>query len=215
MMRGILFALALVACGDKKEALPPPPAPSPPVAAPAGPVEGAAKAGTIEAWDQAAAALDATVASCKTSTPECREAARDAVEAHGRALELEHLTDPRGPLVPVELPARVKAVIAACDAFAKLAPLDDPEAANIALVAAEQEWRYGWAERAVPRYEAILRGDRSSVAVSLAVPRLLEGLRRQGRAADMKRWTDSLLADGKLMAARPELRELLEGLKGI
>lgn len=214
MMRALAIVLALGACGEKKEAPPPPPPPAP-AAAPATEVEAAAKAGTIEAWDKAAAELDARVAECTTGTPECREAARDAIEAHGRALALEHLTDPHAPLVPVELPARAKAVIAACDRFGRLAPLDDPEAANIALVAAEQEWRYGWVDRAVPRYEAILRGDRASDAVALAVPRLLEGLRRQGRAADMKRWTDALLADGKLMAARPELRELLEGIQGI
>lgn len=215
-MRHVLaIVLALAACSDKtKEAPPPPPAPPPATAPPSG-VEAAAKAGTIEAWDKAAAELDAAVAACTSATPACREAASDAVEAHGRALELEHLTDPRAPLVPVALPPRAQAVIAACDRFAKLAPPDDPEAASIALVAAEQEWRYGWADRAVPRYEAILRGDRASDAVALAVPRLLEGLRRQGKAADMKRWTSALLADGKLMTARPELRELLEGIQGI
>lgn len=213
MSRAVAIAFVLAACGDAKKAPPPPPPPTP--TAPLAGVEAAAKAGTIEAWDKAAAELDATVAACTTGTPECREAARDAIEAHGRALALEHLTDPRAPLVPVELPARAKAVIAACDAYGKLAPVDDPEAPNIALIAAEQEWRYGWADRAIPRYEAILRGDRASDAVKLAVPRLLEGLRRQGRAAELKRWTMSLLADGKLMAARPELRELLEGLQGL
>jgi hypothetical protein len=209
-VRAVLLLLAFAACKEKE---PPPPVPPPaPIALPQSPIDTAAKAETIEGWDKAAAELEATVANCTTWTGECAEAARDAVQARGRALGLEHLTDPRAPLVPVELPTRALALIAACDTYVKRSPASDPDAPQIALIAAEQEWRYGWADRAVPRYEALLRGDRTTDAAALAIPRLLEGLRRQGRAADIHRWVTELLADDKLMTARPALRELLEGL---
>ncbi|MBA3462507.1 MAG: hypothetical protein H0T46_21275 [Deltaproteobacteria bacterium] len=211
----MLIAL-LAACQQSKE--PPAPVPTPP--APVVParrslIDQAAADESIEGWDKAAAELEARVAACTTFTPACDEAALDAVQARGRALALEHLTDPRSPTVPVPLPARAQKLIAACDVYVKRATANAPAIPDVALIAAREEWRYGWLDRAVPRLQAIVIAFRDSKAAALAVPLLLEGLRRQGRAADLKRWVDSLLADRRFLDENPELRELLEGLRMI
>jgi hypothetical protein len=214
-VRALVLIVALAACKDKE----PPPAPAPPPAtAPVAKrsiIDEAAAAETIAAWDKAAAELDAKVAACADFTAECEEAALDAVQAHGRALALEHLTDPRSPMVPVPLPARAQTLIDACDVYVKRTKTGGGDVAEVALIAAREEWRYGWIDKATPRLEAIVIAFRDSKAAPLAVPLLLEGLRRQGKAADLKRWVDSLLADNKFLADNPELRELLEGLRAI
>ena len=207
-----LVLVGLFGCKDKPAADPPAPA------VPAAPVptvlEKAASAGTIEAWDAAAKALDATVATC-TATPPCREAARDAVTAHGQALKLEFGRDPGSPLPPVPLPARAAALVAACDAFAKLADTSDPELPSIELIAARQQASYGWLELAIPRYEEILREHRDSEAAGIVVPALLDALRRMGRGAELRRWVDSLSADTKFVSAHPDLGDLLASLRGL
>jgi hypothetical protein len=211
----VLLLVAVVGCKD------PPAKPAPtetPGVAPVvvlSPVDRAASVGTIEAWDAAAKQLDATVAACATATPVCRQAARDAVTAHGQALKLEFGNDPGSPLTPVPLPARAAALITACDAYAKHAETVDPELPAIELIAARQQASYGWLDLAIPRYEEILREHRDSEAASLAVAPLLDALRRQGRGADLRRWVDSLRADTKFLTAHPDLRELLESLHAL
>lgn len=212
-MRGssIVLLVAAIGCKDAAETAPPPPPPPAPVIAPAPPptpLEEAAKLGTIEAWDAAAAKL----AACTELTPACREAARDAVTARGQALKREFANDPGSPLVPIPLPPRAAALVAACDAFARRAEPGDPELPPIELIAAREQATYGWLALAIPRYEEILREHRDSAAAALALPALLEALRRQGRAADLRRWVDSLRADMRFMSAHPDLRELLESL---
>lgn len=211
-----LLLAAVLGCKDKP-APAPPPTPTPAVApVPVhSSVDQAASVGTIEAWDAAATQLDATVAACTTATPACRQAARDAVTAHGQALKLEFLSDPGSPLTPVPLPARAVALIAACDAYAKHAETTDPELPAIELIAARQQASYGWLDLAIPRYEELLREHRDSDAASLAVAPLLDALRRQGRGADLRRWVDSLRADTKFLTAHTDLRELVESLHAL
>ncbi len=204
-MRAVLVLLIVAACKDRVE--PPPPMSMPPAAP--------EPAETIEGWDATAKALDAKVAECTRSTPVCREAARDAVQAHGRALHLEFLSDPRSPNVPVPLPPRTKALIDACDAYARLAEPGDPELPKIEMIAVHEQYAYGWLDEAVHRYEEILREHRDSEAAELAVAPMLDALRRTGRAADLRRWVTSLLADTRFLAGKPALRELLEGLRDL
>lgn len=214
----LLIIVTLAACKDPAPAPPAPapvPSPSPAVAVKRTPIDEAAAAGTIEAWDRAATQLDATFAACTTPTAECLEAGRDAVAAHGRAQKLEHLTDPRSPNVPVALPARTVALVAACDAYAKRAEPSDPELPRIEMIAAHEQYAHGWLDATVTRTEEILREHRDSEAAALAVPPLLDALRRMGRAAQLKGWVDSLLADTRFLAGKAELRELLEGLHAL
>jgi hypothetical protein len=209
-----LALLGLIGCKDT----PPPPAPVPAAKAAdaqRSALDEAASVGSIEAWDAAAKQLAATVAACTTATPTCRQAARDAVTARGQALKLEFSSDPGSPMTPVALPARATALIAACDAYAKLAETADPELPAIELVAARLQASYGWRDLAIPRYEEILREHRDSDAAGLAVAPLLDALRRQGRGADLRRWVDSLRADTKFVSAHPDLRELLESLHAL
>ncbi|CAN5692178.1 hypothetical protein BH11MYX3_BH11MYX3_32610 [soil metagenome] len=205
-MRPVLLLLIVAACKDSAE---PPPAPKPDESAPAVIPE------TMEGWDATARTLDATVAGCARSTPVCRQAARDAVQAHGRALHLEFLSDPRSPNVPVPLPPRTRALVSACDAYARLAEPGDPELPNIEMIAVHERYAYGWLDEAVRGYEEILREHRDSEAATLSVAPLLDALRRTGRAADLRRWVMSLLAATRFLAGRPALRELLEGLRDL
>ncbi len=114
--------------------------------------------------------------------------------------------------MPVALPPRAQALVTVCDVYAKHADLTDPELPPIELIAARQQASYGWVDLAIPRYEEILREHRDSAAAALAVPALLEALRRQGRGTDLRRWVESLRADTKFMAAHPDLLELVESL---
>lgn len=210
-MRILLALLVAAGCKGKE---PPAPPPAPPVTAPAPPlsaIDQAATTGTIEAWDAAATQL----AACTSPTPACRQAARDAVTARGQALKLEFGSDPGSPLVPVTMPARATALVAACDAYAKLADTSDPELPAIELIAAQQLASYGWRALAIPRYEELLREHRESDAAALAVAPLLDALRREGRGADLRRWVDSLRADTKFVSAHPDLRELLDSLHAL
>ena len=215
---GAIIGLLLAACQDPTPK--PAPPPPPPVTTPAPPpkrslIDQAAAEESIEVWDKAAAELDAKVAACTTFTPECDEAALDAVQAHGRALAMEHLSDPGSPMVPLPIPTRALALIKACDAYTKRASATAPSIPDVALIAAREQWRYGHVDRAVPRLEAIVIAFRDSKAAALAVPLMLEGLRRQGNAVSLKRWVDSLLADRRFLTDNPELRELLDGLRAI
>jgi len=65
---------------------------------------------------------------------------------------------------------------------------------------------------AVPRLEAILRGDRSDETVEYAANMLLDNLNRAGRYHEMAIWVDDLRADGAFMAGKDDLQQTLDHL---
>ncbi len=108
-------------------------------------------------------------------------------------------------------PARATAFVAALDDFVRLAEPTDPELPKMRFLAAATQNRWHRPD-ALPRLEAILRGDRGDETVEYAANMLLDDLNRSGRYDEMAAWVDELLADGGFMAGKDELCGTLERL---
>ena len=87
--------------------------------------------------------------------------------------------------------------------------LEAPKLRFLAAAAASREHQ----PDAIPRLEAILRGDRSDETVEYAANILLDNLNRAGRYDEMSGWVDELLADRDFMAGKDELQQTLARLQ--
>jgi len=172
----------------------------------------AEQAATAERWDEAAERYGDVVKDCTAPSLECRDVAYKAALARGHAARLEGIPKPTLAGSPIPMPARTQAVADAADRFIELAGPDDPEVPGMRFLAAASYSRYGWDDTALPRFEAVLRSHPTHDVAEYAANLLLDTLNRAQRYDELRLWTKVLLADEALLAAKPQLRALLQRL---
>ncbi len=219
----LVVAVAMTGACKADPTPPPPPSPTPralpptekPAAARDRAVEAwkaAELAATAEGWDLAGDRFGDVAKACTAPGLECRDVAYKAALARGHAARIEGLPKPTLEDAPIPLPRRTREVADAADRFIELAGADDPEVPGMRFLAAAAYGRYGWDDLAVPRFEAVLRKHPKHEVAGYAANLLLDTLNRAKRYDELQLWANVLLADEALLAAKPELRALLERL---
>lgn len=164
--------------------------------------------GTAEAWDSAADAYERERDRC---VDDCLDKAYAAVAARKNAVSAQGIKRPtgdaRGPMPP-----RVRAEVAALDAYVKRSSAADPELAGMQFLAANavNEWRE---PDAIARLEAVLRDHRYDPTAEYAANLLLDALLRADRIPELRRWIDELRADTTFLDGKDSLRDTLERLR--
>jgi hypothetical protein len=171
----------------------------------------ATAANTPEAWDLAADLFARAYAACRV---DCRELAYADVLARSNALK----TDPmlvrpaEKPTTPQPLPARVEAFVDAADTYAATAPPGDDDAIGVSFLAGQQYNDYGWIDESTTRFATIVIANPTHEVALYSANLMLDAFNRSGRYDDLLRWARDLRANAALMAAQPELAELVQNL---
>ncbi len=168
----------------------------------------ATAANTPESWDLAAELFQRALAACRD---DCTELAYAMVLARKNAIANDRsiVRPAEKPTEPQELPARVEAFVDAADTYVATAPSGDDEAVGISFLASQQYNDYGWIDESTTRFATIVLANPSHEVALYSANLMLDAFNRSGRYDDLLRWARDLSANAALMAAQPELAELV------
>jgi len=165
------------------------------------------------AWEAAATAYEGERDACTGDG--CTDAAFAAVLARKKAFETEPPPPPPPPGDdPAELPARVRTVVEAIDAYVATVDPTDPDLPGLRFTAASA--MYTWRQPdAIARLEALLREHRDDPTAEYAANQLIDLLLRTGQIAEARAWAVELLADAAFMVGKDALRATLERVREV
>ncbi|HEX5060772.1 MAG TPA: hypothetical protein VFV99_15495 [Kofleriaceae bacterium] len=153
------------------------------------------------AWTAIADAYENELATC---TKDCRAIAYEIVLARKNVVKAMKLEPPPGD-GPVELPAEVKEVVDAIDAYVKMVDPTDDEVAPMQFLAANALWHWRQPE-ALTRLQQFLEEHRDDPTAEYAANQLLHSLMQQNRLEELRAWVGELSGDETFLANKPELR---------
>lgn len=164
--------------------------------------------GTAEAWDLAADLFQRSRDACTT---ECSELAYTTVLARKNALAVDPaIVKPvEKPVTPQELPARVESFIDAADAYVASAPPGDDDAIGVSFLAGRQYNDYGWIDESTTRFASIVLASPTHEVALYSANLMLDAFNRSERYDELVQWARELSANAALMAAQPELAEVV------
>lgn len=166
---------------------------------------------TPEAWDLAADLFARAAAACRV---ECSELAYATILARSNAIKSDAtLVRPdEKPTEPQPLPVRVEAFIDAADSYVATAPAGDEDAIGVSFLAGQKYNDYGWIDESTTRFGTIVLANPTAEVALYSANLMLDAFNRSERYDDMLRWARDLQANAALMAAYPELAELVAEL---